>query len=174
MHALRDATRSLHHLLDSQLPLARPDAGVADYLSHLRVLRGWLLALAPLLQPTGWGQGYLQALDADLAQAGAVAAPVTAAAPADDPAFALGVAYVVEGSQLGGQVLLRRLRQSGVDHGLRYLQGRGEATGAHWGAFLKALRARLTQPAEIAAACRGACWAFEDLLARMRRAGLLA
>lgn len=173
VHALRQATQSLHRLLDQQLPLARPDAGLPDYLDHLRVLRGWLLALTPLLQPSGWGLGYLQALNADLPEAGLQSVPAAPALPRHDPAFALGVAYVVEGAQLGGQVLLRRLRQAGVDHELRYLQGRGEGTGAHWRAFVQLLRARLTRAEDIASACRGACWAFEDVLARYRQSGLL-
>ena len=171
--ALRQATQSLHRLLDEQLPLARPGAGLPDYLNHVRVLRGWLLALTPLLQPSGWGLGYLQALDADLPAADGQTAPAAAVLPRHDPAFALGVAYVVEGSQLGGQVLLRRLRQAGVDDELRYLQGRGEAIGPHWRAFLQLLRARLIRAEDIASACRGACWAFEDLLARFRQSGLL-
>lgn len=173
VHALRRATQSLHHMLDQQLPLARPGAGVSDYLDHVRVLRGWLLALTPLLQPCGWGLGYLQALDADLTEAEQEQPPAGPALPRHDPAFALGVAYVVEGAQLGGQVLLRRLRQAGVDHALRYLQGRGEATGPHWRAFLQLLRARLTRAEDIASACRGACWAFDDVLGRFRQSGLL-
>ncbi len=186
VQALRSATQAQHTLLDSSLPLARPDAGLADYLQHLAVLQGWMAELAPLLARTPWGGGYLQALRDDLDEAGdaGTSALASVADAAGDPAadvpgdgslaYALGVAYVVEGSQLGGQVLLRRLRQAGLAHGLRYLEGRGAATGAHWGAFLKALRASLTEPADVAAACAGAHWAFDTLLARFRRLGVLA
>lgn len=177
VQALRSATQALHQQLDSQLPLAQalPDAAEAlnRYHEHLRVLQGWLQTLAPLLQSAGWGQGLLPSLQADLASSG----PGTTAAgapPAHDVAFAWGVAYVAEGSQLGGRVLLQRLRQAGVLAPLRYLEGRGAATGAHWSAFLRGARAALASPADTARACEGARWAFDDLLARFRRQGLLA
>lgn len=177
VQALRSATQALHQQLDSQLPLAQdlPDAAEAlrRYHQHLSVLHGWLQTLAPMLQVAGWGQTLLPALRADLSCAGhgtATASPL----PAHDAAFAWGVAYVAEGSQLGGRVLLQRLRQAGVVAPLGYLQGRGAATGAHWSAFLQAARAALAAPADTARACEGACWAFDDLLARFRRLGLLA
>jgi heme oxygenase len=80
---------------------------------------------------------------------------------------------VVEGSQLGGRVLLRRLRDVGVPHSLRYLEGRGAASGSHWTEFLTALREALASPQAIACACDGARWAFDILLTRYRRLGLL-
>lgn len=176
VQALRAATSALHTRLDSQLPLAQSgDAATLlhHYHGHLRVLHGWLHDLAPLLQRAGWGQGLLAPLRADLADAGLAGdAPGQAGAlPGTDAASAWGVAYVVEGSQLGGRVLLQRLRRAGVDAPLHYLQGRGAGTGAHWQGFLQALRGALAQPSDLPAACRGACWAFEDLLARFQRQG---
>lgn len=177
MQALRSATQALHAQLDSQLPLAQPaDAtqSLHHYHQHLQVLHGWLSDLMPLLQRAGWGQGLLEALRADLADAGLSGAPAgQARPPSDSPACAWGLTYVVEGSQLGGRVLHQRLRVAGVDAPLRYLQGRGAGTGAHWNGFLQALRAALVQPADVAAASVAACWAFEDLLARFRRAGAI-
>lgn len=182
MQALRTATARQHALLDSQLPLAREGAGLPEYLQHLRVLHDWLLQIAPVLRQTHWADPYLHAVAKDLAEsgidpfagasaaesyAGRVAAPV-------DASYAMGVAYVVEGSQLGGRVLLRRLRDAGVPHSLNYLEGHGATTGAHWMTFLTALRSALSTPRAIASACEGACWAFDILLARYRRLGLLA
>lgn len=177
LQALRSATQALHARLDSQLPLAQPaDAtqSLYHYHQHLRVLHGWLSNLTPLLRRTGWGQGLLEPLCADLGDAGLAAAPAEAARPPlDGDAAAWGVAYVVEGSQLGGRVLHQRLRRAGVDAPLRYLEGRGAGTGSHWNGFLQALRAALVQPADVAAASAAARWAFEDLLARFRHRGLL-
>lgn len=175
MQALRSATGALHAQLDSQLPLAQPaDAtqSLRHYHDHLRVLHGWLSDLAPLLARAGAGQGLLEPLRADLADAGLAGEPAgQARPPMDSEAAAWGVAYVVEGSQLGGRVLHQRLRRAGVRAPLRYLEGRGAGTGAHWQGFLQALRAALVQPADVAAAGDAACWAFEDLLARFRRGG---
>lgn len=180
LQALRDATQPAHQRLDAALPLGRDGASAADYLQHLQVLCGWLNALDPVLRLTGWGSGYLAMAALELPPASPeeppapeIPAPETPAAEAG-LAFAWGVAYVVEGSQLGGQVLVRRLRHAGVDHPLAYLQGRGAETGAHWRDFLTALRAALARPDEIAAACRGASWAFDDLLARFRARGVVA
>lgn len=175
VQALRSATQALHAQLDSQLPLAQPaDAteSLHRYHVHLRVLHGWLSDLTPLLQRAGWGLGLLEPLRADLADAGLTGDPAgQARPPVETEAAAWGLAYVVEGSQLGGRVLHQRLRSAGVAAPLRYLEGRGAATAAHWKDFLQALRATLVQPADRAAASAAACWAFEDLLARFRRGG---
>ena len=58
------------------------------------------------------------------------------------PGAALGGIYVVEGSILGGRVLMRRAERSlGVSAtlGCRFLAGDGAATGARWRTFLAAL-----------------------------------
>jgi heme oxygenase len=174
VQALRDATQALH-----TLPLARPaDAAqsLRHYHDHLRVLHGWLLDLAPALERSSWGRGHIVALRADLADAGLAGEPAGQGEPpaGGGTGQAWGLAYVVEGSQLGGRVLYQRLRRAGVTAPLRYLEGRGPGTGAHWNSFLHALRAALVAPDDVAAACAGACWAFEDLLARFRRHGWVA
>ncbi len=56
----------------------------------------------------------------------------------DDPAWALGYLYVLEGSTLGGRVLLRELeRLPGLEggRGLHYLASYGDETAEHWRAF---------------------------------------
>ncbi len=175
LQLLREATQALHQRLDASLPLSRAGAGLGDYLEHLQVVRGWLAQLDPLLLQTGWASGYLESATEDLpADLAGERLPCGMPCPEVGPAFAWGLAYVVEGSQLGGLVLARRLRAAGVDHPLSYLQGRGAHTGAHWGNFLAALRAALVRPEDVAAACRGARWAFDDLLARFDQRGLLA
>ncbi|KQP36168.1 hypothetical protein ASF44_16510 [Pseudorhodoferax sp. Leaf274] len=175
MLALRSATQALHAQLDSQLPLAQPaDAtqSLHHYHAHLSVLHGWLSDLMPALQRAGWGQDLLEPLRADLADAGLAGEPAgQARPPVQTEAAAWGLAYVVEGSQLGGRVLHQRLRSAGVRVPLRYLEGRGAGTAAHWKGFLQSLRAALVEPADVAAASAAACWAFEDLLARFRRSG---
>lgn len=99
--------------------------------------------------------------------------PAELPATAEDGAWCWGVAYVVEGSSLGGLVLYRRLREALHPHPLRYLAG-DEPTASRWGAFIAALRARLVTPADVAAACDGAAWAFADFARRARAASLAA
>jgi len=176
--ALRAATASRHEQLDSSLPLGAPDASLRDYAAHLALLRAWL---APL---QAWSAGYtdgpqgvpgfandarLVLIDADLAEPDmpATAAPATRDGWPDgaSAAWRWGVAYVVEGSQLGGAVLYARLRERLAPHPLRYLKGEGDGPGPRWRAFMQALRAHVRTPAESAEACAGACAAFDRILA---------
>ncbi|SFF15533.1 biliverdin-producing heme oxygenase [Paracidovorax wautersii] len=193
--ALRQATQERHARLDAQLPIARPDARLHDYTCHARALSAWLAALAPELRAIEAATpdfrfdepARLAALHADLLDAGAIAAqsavPPGAATQAaiaqalqEHAALPMacrwGIAYVVEGSQLGGQVLFRRLAERLAPHPLRYLQGRGsEGTAARWRAFIEQLRGRLASPADVQAACAGACAAFDGMAHELRAAG---
>ena len=173
---LRAATQALHHQLDAQLPLARIDARRSDYLAHLCVLQPWLAALAPFMQRIGWGDGYARLAADDLALAGEpVPAAWTPAWPASSaaPGFVWGVAYVVEGSQLGGQTLYRRLQGALAPLPLNFLRGHGDATGSHWRRFLAALDEALDSHTAIDAACDGAVWAFTTLIDNYKRKGLV-
>lgn len=177
--ALRHATAERHARLDNNLPLAGETAGLADYASHLHLLRRWL---APL---QSWLGGYddgpqrhpalppverLALIDADLAESGM---HVPATAPADlsgwppnaSAAYRWGVCYVIEGSQLGGAVLHQRLAARLAPHPLRYLRGDPAGPGPRWRAFMLALRAEVRTPADIADACFGACAAFDSIIA---------
>jgi len=58
------------------------------------------------------------------------------------PAFALGVMYVIEGSSLGGRVILKNINSTlghDAESGATYFAGYGGQTGSHWKAFLGAL-----------------------------------
>ncbi|MCC2962029.1 biliverdin-producing heme oxygenase [Massilia sp. IC2-278] len=179
--ALRQGTNDRHERLDSGLPLSKPDATLADYAYHLQLLRAWLAPMQAWLAgfhdgPQGAGGlpavPHLSLIEADLAEpslAGLKApdfAP-SAAWPADaSAAYRWGVAYVVEGSQLGGAVLYKRLADQLAPHPLRYLRGSGEeGPGPRWRAFMLALRAEVRTQEEVADACAGACDAFDRILA---------
>jgi heme oxygenase len=191
--ALRDATHSRHADLDQRMPLAKAGATLTDYGAHLRLLRAWLAPIsrwnaafndgpqdASVLPPVE----RLALIDADLDHPGvgaaglastvaalsASAASATVAAwpqPATpaDAAYRWGVAYVVEGSQLGGAVLYRQLAASLAPHPLRYLRGAEAGPGPRWQLFLRALRGHVRSPDAIAAACRGACDTFDAIIA---------
>lgn len=84
------------------------------------------------------------------------------------PEAALGGIYVVEGSILGGRVLMRRAERSlGVSatQGGRFLAGDGAATGARWRAFLAVLAALPAAGAAADAAEGGARGTFAAFLA---------
>ncbi|MFN4120987.1 biliverdin-producing heme oxygenase [Acidovorax sp.] len=75
-----------------------------------------------------------------------------------------GLAYVVEGSQLGGLVLHSRLADALAPHPLRYLQGHAGGTSERWKCFVGLLRDHVTSPDAITAACDGALAAFNGLV----------
>lgn len=183
--ALRDATATRHAELDGGMPLARPAPTLQDYRDHLALLRGWLVQIeawqarfsdgpqdAGLLPP----QPHLPQIEADLAHPSLDGAgPRLAAAPwhgGDSAAYRWGVSYVIEGSRLGGAVLYRRLAERLAPHPLRYLHP-GVPPGPRWQQFLRALREHVQGEAAVAEACRGACDAFDSLIA-LRRAATAA
>ncbi len=177
--ALRYATASQHAILDSGLPLAQAGATLRDYRCHLLMLRAWLAPIEAWLAnfddaPQGPNAppavDRLRSIDADLARCAGEPSPVPAPSGAGWPpqagaAYRWGVCYVVEGSQLGGAVLYRRLAAQLAPHPLDYLKGSIEGPGPRWRVFCEALRAQVRGSAEIADACAGACAAFDRLLA---------
>lgn len=176
--ALRTATASRHQRLDSGLPLSAPLPTLDDYAAHLCMVRDWLAPLerwlagfadGPQAEPTLPATTRLALIQADLAEPGmpevrplrpAAAWPQEASA-----AWRWGVAYVIEGSQLGGAVLYGRLAGPLAPHPLRYLRGEEAGPGPRWRAFMQALRAQVATPAEVDEACAGARAAFDAILA---------
>jgi heme oxygenase len=184
LRPLRDASGALHHALDTQLAISRDDASLDDYLGHLRHLRPWLREIRRALAAPGDPaldqvarrvDERLAALDLDLGSPADATTPIEAAPGTSpppfveeatrEPAFAWGLAYVVEGSQLGGAVMHKRLAPRLAPHPLRYFVVDG--LGARWRDFVAQLGTALRDdPAAVAAAQRGAVAAFERLLAR--------
>lgn len=177
--ALRAATAPQHAILDSGLPLAQADATLHDYRCHLLMLRAWLQPIDAWLAHFDDGpQGpaapppldRIGTIDADLALAAGQPVIIPATPVADWPrhasaAYRWGVCYVVEGAQLGGVVLYRRLAAQLAPHPLNYLKGSAEGPGPRWRAFSQALREQLRDSEQIADACAGACAAFDRILA---------
>ena len=159
--------------------MAQADATLQDYRDHLLMLRAWLAPIEQWLARFGDGpQGpdapppvpRVSRIDADLALG--ASAPATDSAPASDAwpadasaAYRWGVCYVVEGSQLGGVVLYRRLAEQLAPHPLNYLKGSAEGPGPRWRAFSEALRDQVRGSEQIEEACAGACEAFDRILA---------
>jgi heme oxygenase len=177
--ALRGATAHQHAILDTGLPLAQAHATLDDYRKYLLMLRAWLTPIESWLARFHDGpQGpdappavrRLGIIDADLAS-GAPAPPGTPAELFDgwpddaSAAYRWGVCYVVEGSQLGGVVLYRRLAEQLAPHPLNYLKGGDGGPGPRWRAFSEALRTHVRGSEQIGEACAGACAAFEQILA---------
>lgn len=193
LRPLRTATHALHEALDSRLPIARDDASLADYAGHLRALRPWLQAVRDALAASGVPglervarrtDRRLAALALDLDDLGASntseqgdgldTTPRLAEEAVRDPAFAWGLAYVLEGSQLGGMAMHKRLCARLAPHPLRYFQPVDAPGGlaAQWKEFVAQLGAALADPSAIDAARRGAVAGFRSLMPRFGLQGL--
>ena len=200
--ALRAGTRERHHALDTQLPVARPDATHADHARHLQALYGWLKPLNDPLWSMPWpeaihpsrrrGKAALIVNDLRMAAAmGLCEADEPSLCPAVPPchvldAYAIGVAYVIEGSQLGGAVLARRfIGDAGADtdgdadghanaRAFSYLVGYGHETGMLWRAFITFVNDTVRSGQDIEQMLRGACDAFDTLTAWMITQHLLS
>ncbi len=174
---LREGTRERHETLDRGLALADGPVDRDSYLNYLRALLGWLEPLEQRLWQLGWPASLRAAeragksawLRQDLAETGAHAPPCHDSPRLQAPdAYALCVAYVVEGSQLGGRFLAKRLENVVPTLPLRYLRGYGEQVGPLWKEFLVHLDSEAGALGREAQALQGACDAFDSLTGWLR------
>ena len=173
---LRDGTRDRHEALDMGLALADGNVSPARYVAYLRAMLGWLEPVESRLWQLDWPAS-LRAADRDGKSAliRADSAPVPQCPDAPRPlaadAYALGVAYVVEGSQLGGRFLAKRLEAADPPLPLRYLRGYGDEVGPLWKSFLQHLD--VAAQGQETQALKGARDAFDSLAAWLRDQGAL-
>ncbi|WP_156883961.1 biliverdin-producing heme oxygenase [Paraburkholderia sp. SOS3] len=186
LEALRSATGARHGVLDRAMPLSKEQPTLADYRDHLLLLKGWLAPIESWL--AGFSDGPQRAsvlqpvtragiIDADLADPATPASACTDAAgnvtewPRSErsAAYRWGVGYVIEGSQLGGAVLYRRLHEALAPHPLHYLAQRDMPAGPRWRHFVQAMRSEVQHEGQIEDACAGAVDAFDRLIALVSR-----
>ena len=175
---LRAATQDRHERLDQSLVIGGAEAGYADYIVYVAALRGWLAPVEEAVWNRPWPEELLAArrrgkvawIDADLqaARAAAVAVPALPTctrlpAGLQDDAYALGVAYVIEGSQLGGRMMAKRLQRDFPQHAFRYMEGYGADLGALWKRFIEFLPSQLRDADALDRAVAGARDAFDSL-----------
>ena len=196
--ALREKTASLHVQTENALDLMGPSVTLERYLAVLRLLHSVYAKLEPAtLDHAGWNElgldmgarRKLPLLEADLAfiegrlasakTARSPAAPPTACEPATLPvesfAAALGAAYVMEGSTLGGAFIRRHLEALfGLDggQGTRFFNGYGTETGSRWKQFLAALERAPLDAEGRERALAGAVGTFELILGRAASQGV--
>jgi heme oxygenase len=166
---LRAATQQIHHSLEDELDVVERLSRLPErrqliqhydafYTAAAATTAPWLAGLDGL---DGLGQDRIARLQTDLAD---LDVPATPATPPrlSSPAEALGFCYVVEGSALGGRVIVKALTARGVDlNGLGFLDCRGARTGEVWRAFVGNLDRHLgPDPASLDAAAAGALAGF--------------
>lgn len=154
---LRTHTSTLHSELEqTPVSLALLDAGVSlhNYVAYLQKMRGIIDfyegTVFPVLENTLTDlseREKLAAIDKDLEYMSAESdnLPVFNNPVAMNPTigYAFGCMYVIEGSTLGGKVILKHISKTlGIvpDEGGTYFAGYGEQTGHYWKTFLHNLQ----------------------------------
>ncbi|MDF1502102.1 biliverdin-producing heme oxygenase [Roseisolibacter sp. H3M3-2] len=173
---LREGTREHHARAEARLPLLDPALDRDGYARALAALLGFQRPLEAAMAGAPWDRVGLDwraerpraaLLAADLARLGWSAAAVAAIPECDavprpaSLAAALGCAYVLEGSTLGGQLIRRHVERTlGIlpDDGCSFFAAHGDAVGPMWRAFLIALERGVEHegcpPDEVLAAAR--------------------
>jgi heme oxygenase len=181
---LRDGTRDHHARAEACLPFLAPTLDRAGYAAALAALLGFHAPLESALATAPWSRVGLDwsrrrktaLLVTDLERLGWSGAAVAALPRTRVPrprslATALGCAYVVEGSTLGGQLLRRHVARTlglGTDDGCAFLSAYGADVGPMWRAFVAALEIGVARegcdPDEVLAAARTTFDALADWL----------
>ena len=177
LNALRDATKDVHVQLENHLTINRPDAGKAEFHGWAKAMYGWLSSFEDKLWSAHWPESVMAArrngkakwLETDLRALGETDASLAALPKADahlhlqTEAKRFGVAYVLEGSTLGGQVLLRKLAPHIAPSKGVYLFSYGEETGPLWRQFSQSLGESLASPLDVEHAISAARHTFTSL-----------
>lgn len=151
MARLKSETSAEHEALEEALPLMGPLCTLEQYRTYLERMYGFLKPLETAVWSySEWALGGLDsevrtkvpALRADLealrVDCDALPSPTGLRALTRTFADAMGVAYVLEGATLGGQIIARQLkRRLGIDgdHGARFLLVYGTDVGRRWNEF---------------------------------------
>ena len=163
--SLRDRTSEAHEALDALVGEFDSDASYQRYLSGTAAFR---LAVEPALtrmtlpENSGYHPSLLSPeIHADLADLGlTVPSPVDFRHGDFSTDAALGALYVLEGSALGAQLLVKRAAALGYDasHGARHLARQTQSLDA-WRGFLQVLDE--AEPFDLDACTSAACATFD-------------
>lgn len=176
LRRLKDSTADLHVEAERYVRILDRDATQSDYIRYLRAMHGYhaplerMFLASDVLRAAGFDADVrcrkAQWMRADLAALDDACGAECAETPRlDSLSSAIGVAYVIEGSTLGGRFILAKLPPAiaalrGV--ATRYLEGYGAETGTRWRAFADlAERSNV----DVAAAETAACETFAKLIA---------
>jgi heme oxygenase len=183
LRELKHGTADLHEEAERYVRILDGDANAVDYVRYLRTMYGYhapieraLLAHEPLAAvhfdaparcvKAAW-------MRADLRELGERDEPaVCTQVPAPSTlARALGIAYVLEGSTLGGRFIVSRLPPALARLPRRYLDGYGAETGPRWRAFGDIVARELRSPLDEASAVHAARETFSLLISWLAREG---
>jgi heme oxygenase len=175
LRRFKDDTRELHLLAEHQVRILDADATVTDYRDYLRAMYGFHAPIEEIFSAdtildghgfTAHARRKAPLLLRDLRALGLYTPPVwcTALPDASTLARRLGIAYVLEGSTLGGRYILSKLPSSMGEVPIAFLAGYGHATGPNWKRFAAIAERLLVTRAAEDDAVRAAQETFERLI----------
>ncbi|MEZ5964552.1 MAG: biliverdin-producing heme oxygenase [Planctomycetota bacterium] len=172
---LRRSTEAAHRHLEHGLAVSGKTPSDATVRTYLAALYGWLAPVENALWSASWPEEMaapmrackVEWLAADLRGAGVEPRDLprcNEALPVATPGARYGLAYVVEGSMLGGRVLAARLAERASTFAAsRFLRGYAEATSSSWRAFRALLDVEVAASDRLIDARRSAVSAFASL-----------
>ncbi|MES2485391.1 MAG: biliverdin-producing heme oxygenase [Bacteroidota bacterium] len=186
LDSLRTSTAQSHTALEA-LPISvsimKPDVTNAEYTLYLDLMYDIvkdaeenIFPLISNLIPNLEARNKTKQLEADLAFLGKDKSGYDKALSSKienlTPAFALGIMYTVEGSSLGGRVILKNI--NGVlghdaENGARYFSGYGGQTGSMWKSFIGHMTQYETENDAAQEIIAGANFAFDAIAAHFNR-----
>jgi heme oxygenase len=150
---IKEATKEAHQQLEKKVVMKlksiRSNADYADLLKHFYA---YFNAVEQAIKPyiteavlpdyaerrnSGYLKADIEELGASINELPAVSVPQI-----DSAAEALGALYVMEGSIMGGSIIVQMLAKYGVTRGVSFFSGYGEVTGQMWGKFIAVLNAQ--------------------------------
>lgn len=147
---IKEATRQAHQELEKKVIYTlKAIRSEQDYVQLLKYFYAYFSQLETMMAPyitTEVLPDYAQrrhasSLKKDIEALGAHASDLPEAVAPDiqNTLQAMGALYVMEGSIMGGSIIVQMLAKAGITTGVSFFSGYGEATGAMWGKFTAVL-----------------------------------
>jgi heme oxygenase len=177
LSSLRQATQDIHAAFESELKVAMPAAGKQDYQMFIEAMWGWLSPFENALWQAEWPDEMQAAerngksawLLSDLRSAGLCDDDIASIplAPCEldlqTQASRYGIAYVLEGAQLGSQVLSKRLTPALRPWPACWLAGYGDDVSRNWRSFMQSTETFLNNEQSSRIAAQSARQTFASL-----------
>lgn len=175
---IKEATKAAHQQLEAvvvkRLKATRNNAGYADLLKHFYAYFSKVeQAIAPYITPevlpdykSRRNSTYIKR-DIETLGFDTNSLPHAQAPAITNTAEAMGALYVMEGSIMGGKIIVQMLAKAGITQGVSFFSGYGEDTGKMWTAFIEALNKTGAANPEAATAAANATFSqFENVFER--------
>ncbi|MEQ7798887.1 biliverdin-producing heme oxygenase [Pedobacter sp. ASV1-7] len=157
--SIKEATKEAHLNLEKKvvqkMKAIRSDADYADFLKHFYAYFNQVeKAIAPYitneLLPDIAERRNSSHIKQDIEELGANVndLPEANAPQIDNTIQALAALYVMEGSIMGGPIIVKMLEKFGITKGFSFFSGYGAETGQMWGKFVAVLNANANNEAE--------------------------